>query len=216
MNPLRDQLTVVVLAGGKGERLGGVLKAGLKYQGISLLQYLLQSVSSELSGSVAQAPTVVVGDSVRLQPLVEAMPSACAIHWVSESPPFSGPVAGLQAAVQVLDSEWTLLLACYMPGASQGVHALRLAWERQEFGTDGAILVDSAGFRQPLLGCYRTEALRLALLSFNAQTSTGKGPSLRKVIARLNLAEVLAPAGSVADIDDWVDAQVWGIEKGMA
>ena len=42
----------------------------------------------------------------------------------------------------------------------------------------------------------------------------GKGPSLRSVIASLELARIPAPEQATADIDDWADAARWGIAKG--
>ena len=214
MNPLRELPAVVILAGGRGQRLGGVLKAGLEYQGRPLLAFLLSAVWAELATAEGDGPeTVVVGDRAVLEPLLSGVAQAASLTWAREEPAFSGPVAGLAAAVVGLTNEWTLVLACDIPGVRSGLQALAKA----QFGADGAVLVDAEGFAQPLLACYRTAALREAVTAVATQSSSsGKGASLRKVIARLNLAEVLAPASAVADIDEWADAQAWGVTKGSA
>nr|WP_246279702.1 NTP transferase domain-containing protein [Psychromicrobium silvestre] len=198
---------LAVLAGGKGSRLGGVLKAGLNYQGTPLLARLLSEVW-EVSAGSGEA-TVVVGDAVVLRPLLSGLPGAEAVRWAREDPPFSGPVAALAAALPHLGPGFVLLLASDQPAAAEGVRALLQAAP----GPDGVLLQDSEGRDQFLLGLYRVAALRRAVAQVIASGNSSQ--RLGAVIARLELARVLAPGRSAEDIDEWADAAQWGIEKGQ-
>lgn len=209
MNPLLEQPALVILAGGKGSRLGGELKPALEYRGKSLLASTLAAVRS-VAG--VHLPTVVVGAAERLRPLLDGHPGATEIRWTREEPAFAGPVAGLQAALELVSQRWLVLLASDLPDPEAGLAALFGA----ATGADGTLLVDASGRDQLLFGRYRVAALRAALQRSTAgsQTPRAKGPSLRAVIASLELARVSAPERALDDIDDWADAARWGITKG--
>lgn len=215
MNPLPkqpappEQTALLVLAGGRGSRLGGELKPALKYHGVPLLT---ATIAAAWRVAGRQLPTVVVGDSGRLRPLTGKLPGAAEIRWTSEEPAFGGPVAGLQAALELIEESWLLLLAADLPDPEMGLQALFQAVP----GADGGLLVDAAGRDQQLFGWYRVESLRAAVqrIGSGADSQRGKGPSLRSVIASLELARIPAPEQATADIDDWADAARWGIVKG--
>ena len=81
MNPTR-LWSVIVLAGGAGQRLGGADKAGLLVDGTSALERLL-------GGLPAAMPVIVAG--------VER-PTSRHVTFRQESPAGGGPVAGIAAA----------------------------------------------------------------------------------------------------------------------
>ena len=215
MNPLPERTAVaeatalVVLAGGRGSRLDGELKPALEYRGMPLLTSVIAAVWRIAD---RRLPTVVVGDPGRLQPLTGKLPWAAEIRWTREDPAFGGPVAGLQAALELIQEPWLLLLAADLPEPAAGLQALFQAVP----GPDGGLLVDVAGREQQLFGRYRVAPLRDAVQRAGSGTGAhpGKGPSLRSVIASLELARIPAPEQATADIDDWADAARWGIAKG--
>ncbi|GAA3699838.1 hypothetical protein GCM10022377_11060 [Zhihengliuella alba] len=135
---------MVLLAGGRGSRLGGVWKALLRRDGASLLSAALAAVVE----SLPRARVVVVGPDA-LRPALAESPHGSTVTLVREEPAFAGPLAavaaGLDAARDVAGhgsagepgpaSGLTLLLAVdYV--RPRGIVAA-LAARASELGTDG-------------------------------------------------------------------------------
>jgi len=126
----------VVLAGGRGSRLGAPSKPELALAGRRLLDIAL-------SAAAGARQIIVVGD-------VDVPPGVLRTR---EEPPFGGPVAGLEAGLALLEepAEWTLLLACDLPDAEAAVASLLAATPAADH--DGVCLLDGDGRFQWLLGC---------------------------------------------------------------
>lgn len=193
----------VILAGGRGQRLGVKSKPMCVVSGKTLLDRAVQSVQGAVSVVVAGPVVPLAGTSD--------------VVFVREDPPFGGPVAGLQAAwsAATLPAPWTLILACDVPGAKEGVQKLLSAAtstaERHE-SESGAVqsevvsgfsLVDEEGFVQWLFGLYRTADLGGRL------SDACRDQSMRSVVAGLTLQTVPAPRHVTADIDTPADVEVW-------
>ncbi|GAA2720790.1 molybdenum cofactor guanylyltransferase [Cellulomonas aerilata] len=203
----------IVLAGGRGSRLGGVSKPEVRVAGRSLLDRALDAT--------AGARHVVVVGPPRL-----ARPGVVA---VLEDPPFGGPVAGIDAGLAALDRLRAragtaagtdpdtqrgpdlpvLVLACDIPAAAGAVPALLAALA--DPGVDGAHLVRD-GHAQ-LVAVHRPAALRVALASLGqaggraaGHDGTGvRGVAVRALHARLRMAPVPDDDGLSADADTWDD-----------
>ncbi|WP_312178585.1 NTP transferase domain-containing protein [Arthrobacter sp.] len=198
----------VVLAGGRSSRLDGVPKAGLLYNGQTLLERTLEAVS--------HAGCVAVAGPAELEAFLPRERS----FMVREDPPFSGPAAAVGAALSALYGEgqtadgsrarpWTLVLACDMPASAGAVRALL-----SEAASDPAQSVmarDSSGALQPLAALYRTADL---LRAVNGQPDGLENLSMFRLLARVQWREVAVPEGSTADVDTWADAGKWGIRPG--
>ncbi|WP_144662687.1 NTP transferase domain-containing protein [Paenarthrobacter nicotinovorans] len=195
------EFNAVILAGGRATRLGGVPKPSLKYDGGTLLSHALQVARGA-------AAVVVVGPDVDGEPLPEPVLVA------REEPAFAGPAAAIAAGLAALKtgppSEWTLVLACDMPKAAEGLGRL---WEalKTNPSVEGVMAVSVDGRKQPLLGVYSTAALEREV------DAASHGPGLTdspvfKLLARLNLLDVGVPAGSTDDVDTWEDAAALGID----
>lgn len=187
----------IVLAGGRGSRLGGADKGALRLDGRCLLDRVLAACRGA-------ERVVVVGPRVDL-------PGHPDVLWAREDPPLSGPAAALVAGIAALDGRadppgHVLILACDMPFAADAVPALLAA----AGVADGASAVDDDDRPQPLLSCARRSALLAAVAA-----ATGDGPianaPLRAVLGRLDLAPVPAPRGSARDVDTPDDAARLGI-----
>jgi molybdopterin-guanine dinucleotide biosynthesis protein A len=180
-------LGAVVLVGGTAARMGGVDKAALEVEGVTLLERVLAAVMSA-------AEVVVVGDRV---------PTSRTVTWTVEDPPLGGPAAGLLAGLDTFATAPALVavLAVDMPKVNAGTVA-RLTWAVEaDPGVDGAVLVDPAGRRQTLAAVYRFAALSAARPPRHEQ----HGLPMRRLVAGLRLAEV-APVGDEArDVDTWDD-----------
>ncbi len=184
------EFDAIILAGGRGSRLGGLRKPELPVAGRRLVDRALASVSDARQ-------VVVVGDA--------DVPDGVAR--TREDPPYGGPVAGLAAGMAFLDDHapWTLVLASDLPEAEAAV-AFLLQAEPID-GDDGVCLTDGDGRLQWLLGYYRTEALRSRL------ADRGDPPlaAMHRLLAPLRLRGIATASRLTADIDTPRDARQWGV-----
>ena len=164
----------VILAGGRGSRLGGVDKSAIEFGGESLMERTLRVVKDA-------DRIVVVGR-------VEA-PGALV---VCESPPGGGPAAALGAALDHVSADFVLLVGCDQPFLSDALNILLAS----AYG-DGAVAIDGSGRRQHLMSILQAEALR----SVVAAQGHLQGLALRTLLDSLELQEVSVPSRSTLDID---------------
>ncbi|GAA3434766.1 molybdenum cofactor guanylyltransferase [Kutzneria kofuensis] len=168
----------VLLAGGRGSRMGGVHKPALVVAGSTLLDRCVQAVADA-------SPVVVVGP---------ATATARPVLWTREDPPGGGPVAGLAAGLALIgDASTVAVLATDLAG----VTANTVARLRAAVRADGAVLDD--GHTQWLIGVWRADSLRRVLLKDPA------GASLRSVLGALDYAPVTAEPGETVDVDTPAD-----------
>ncbi len=212
----------VVLAGGRGRRLGGVDKPALNAGGRTLLQRALDAVTG--------VPVVVVGPDRGLSDLVRT---------VREEPPGGGPAAALATGWLALPDlppdAVVAALAADLPGITRVVvQRLTEAMNRETGGPGnggdlvsadgsepgdpavtpalrdgpvrhpmgGAIAVDPDGRRQYLIGVWRQDRMARAL----SRRPDWTGRSLRELLAPVPVIEVPMSAADTADIDtpdDW-------------
>lgn len=159
--------TALVLAGGRGSRLGNEDKAALTIGGTSLLDHLLSSLPEGV-------PVVVAGSE---------RPTRRPVTFRRESPVHGGPVAGIAAGVEAVRTPVTALLGVDMPWA--GGLLEQLIAEFASCDAAALVPVDPAGFRQPLCAVVRTQALRSALLGLG----DCRGRSLRELMSLVDIHE---------------------------
>lgn len=185
----------VIVAGGRGSRLGGVAKPGLSLGGRRLLDIALAAASDARR-------VVVVGDL--------AVPEGVLL--TREDPPWGGPVAGVEAGLAALadHAPWTLLLAADLPDAEAAVaELLAAASSPAAQAADGVCLLDATGRLQWLLGVYRTDAVAGRMAARAAEGFT----AMYRLLEPLDLVGVVPRAASVADVDTPEDAARWGVEE---
>ncbi len=191
-------LGAILLAGGRGSRVGGATKPLFEIDGTTLLQ---RAVTAAKDASAR--PITVVG------PVLDP---TLAVEWVQEDRPFGGPAAAVVAALDSWtgalageDPEWTLLLACDLPGAEPAVRLLRHSLPLLPAETEGLCLSDASGRPQWLTGLYRTSALRSGAY---ALPDRGRGARARSLFDDVAIAVVAASADLTHDIDTWEDLEV--------
>jgi molybdopterin-guanine dinucleotide biosynthesis protein A len=178
----------VVLAGGRGSRLGGVSKADLVVGGVRLLDRVL--------GAVADAATTVVVGRV-------AVPQGVLV--TLEDPPGTGPAAGIVAGLDAVErpAEWTAVLACDLPDAAGAVAALRAAASGGE--GDAFAIRNREGGPEWLLGLYKTASLRAAAEAYGDPSNRSVGGLLGPLEPRL-----VDPGDALpGDLDTWADHARW-------
>jgi molybdopterin-guanine dinucleotide biosynthesis protein A len=134
----------LILAGGRGRRIGDVDKASLTLGGRTFLERALDAVGGA-------SRVVFVGPE-------DVAPAG--VERVQEDPPGGGPVAGIAAGLGRVSAEFVVVLAVDYPLVDAYVVADLVASVGE---SDGYVLRDDEGRDQPLAGCYRTESLRSAL-----------------------------------------------------
>jgi molybdopterin-guanine dinucleotide biosynthesis protein A len=195
----------VVLAGGRGSRLGGVRKPELAVDGRRLVDRALAAVSGARR-------VIVVGDAE----VPEGVPHT------REDPPYGGPVEALAAGLAFLAGgapgtvpgvsasaavvRWTLVLASDLPEVEAAV--VRLLAEDPRDEDDGVCLTGEDGRLQWLLGYYRTEALLARLADRGDPPLT----AMHRLLAPLRLRGIAVEPGLTADIDTPDDASHWGVD----
>jgi molybdopterin-guanine dinucleotide biosynthesis protein A len=138
--------SAMVLAGGTGQRLGGIDKASLELSGRSLLDHLIGALPDTV-------PIVVAGPS---------RPTVRAVTFRIEDPAGSGPVAAIAAALPAISTPCVAVIAVDIPWAAPVV--MQLIDELSRAGEVEAIIpVDAQGRRQLLCSVWRTSAVAAAL-----------------------------------------------------
>lgn len=194
----------VVVAGGRGSRLGGQDKPSLRLGAHTLLEIALTAVGD--------CPVVVVGPDRELPAGV--IPAV-------EDPPGGGPAAAVAAGVTALpglpDDALVAVLAADLPGITpQAIDRLCAALtidpdlvakssapQPEPFG--GALLVDSAGRRQYLAGVWRLDALATAV----RRRPHWHGAALRELLAPIRTIDVAGSENETADVDTPADWRRW-------
>lgn len=168
----RDAITLGILAGGRGQRLGGRDKAWVRHRGAPLAQNILVSFPGAFHERLVSARA----DDPRF--------SALGLRVVfDQRDDFAGPLAGLEALAAACQSPWLMTVPVDLDGVPAGL-ADELA-ARADGDADGVVASDATGL-QPLLGLWRTEALREhATAMLDARESAA-----RRLVARLRLARL--------------------------
>lgn len=179
----------IVLAGGRGRRLGGVDKAAIVVDGEPLLDRAV--------AALRPCRTVVVGP---------ARPTRSPVLWAREDPPYGGPAAALAAGLEALRTSGapaalTVVVAVDLPALATALPVLRAAVDPEDDACDGWVARDPDGRAQPLLAVYRTAPLRHAAERLRRSPDGIDGRAMRVLTADLRLREVPLDAASTADVD---------------
>lgn len=179
-------IDVIIVAGGRGKRMGGVDKAAVAVDGERLIDYLLDEVSVL---DALQQVVVVSSRNLSIRPGVKV---------TAEDPPFSGPVAAILAGTEELRdaaAERTAILAVDAPESATLIPELNEALD----GSDAqvAVIREAGGHLQPLCAVWDTESLWLAL---NEMGETADKPA-KALIAAAGAITELAGTGEERDYD---------------
>ena len=176
----------VILAGGTAVRMDGVDKAGVEYDGRTLLEHALAAVAGAVE-------VVVVGDPV---------PTSRPVTFVREDPPRGGPAAALLAGRDALLTrpDYLAVLAVDMPRVRTATFE-RLVTAAA--GRDGSFLADDSG-RRALAGVVELAALD------RVRPGEASGMALHRLLAPLDLGSVAAGPGEATDVDTWADLRDLG------
>ena len=174
--PMFDDVTAVVLAGGRSSRFGSD-KLAFEIDGRTMLDHAVAAV-----GAVTSHVILVLAPGTEM-PL--ALASAVAGH-VHDSSAFEGPLAALAAALEVIETPVALVVAGDMPRMVPAV-LQRLA---STVGTDRpAVNLEVPRRMQPLPMAISVEAARPAVAALLERGER----SLRALLTELGTASIPAP-----------------------
>lgn len=142
--PSRSQITGLVLAGGRGARMGGVDKGWVLHDGEPLVAAALRRLAPQV-GSVLISANRNVDAYRALAEVVTDANAGLALE------PFPGPLAGVLAGLQRATSDWIALAPCDAPALPADLVA-RLA---NATGDAGAAYPVAADRRQPAFALVR-------------------------------------------------------------
>ena len=164
-------MKTIVLTGGTSKRFGSDKSEAL-INGKTLLEYLTEGLNN----------LVIVGPVADVDAI-----------YVREEPVGAGPVAGIGAGMNAVDTELVSIFATDMPFAPRVQPQLL-----KSLINDAALPLDCDGYLQPLAGVYRTEKLRAALESLGNLENR----SVKELISKLNIDRVpLVETEFLLDID---------------
>lgn len=183
---------VIVLAGGRGSRLGGVDKATLELAGERLVDRVVRA--SRIAGA---AQVIVVGPD-------SAGSGADVV--LRERPEFAGPLAGIAAGITAVTAPWVWVLACDLEYPERvctvlGKDHLMASTSnsaRSAEEADGTLLIDGSGRPQWLAANYRSAALADACDHIGAEVVDAP---VRRALEGLHLRQLQVPTVLAADID---------------
>jgi ribosomal-protein-alanine N-acetyltransferase len=187
MEERHQDVTLVILAGGRGERMGGRLKALLVTpQNKTILETIIERLGPWVGAVVVTAPA-------RLRALLDPRKELAFVHDVQD-----GPAAALIQTATETTSEWLLVTGSDQPNVSETLlHRLRAT---AQGAVDAAVVTRSgSGGLEPLWGLYR----RSALLELSKEI--GGGAPLKAVLERLDVAVIergLLSAGELSSLED--------------
>lgn len=193
------EVGAIILAGGRGKRLGGVDKPLLDVGGVTMRARVVGAAREALG---PDAPIVVVGTPAPdLAPFGE-------VRVVREEPPFAGPVAALARGARELGSAThVLVLGGDMPRLSAEVLAVMVEHSRGIHARQVSLARDEEGRAQFLCALWPTAVLRDALARLSEEKNGLEGASVRRLygVASGRLHEIAlhhAAAVALRDVDD--------------
>ncbi len=170
------RIAAVILAGGRGRRLGGVDKAWLPWRGSTLIETMVECLHAQI-GEVRVDELLVVANQSRER--YAAIGLRCVADRRADYP---GPMAGLEAGLHATDAHWVLSVPVDAPHLPADLLPRLLA--RAEAG--GCARARDADGAQPLIALYRREQLLPSLV----QALNVGERAMHRWQAGMNIAEV--------------------------
>lgn len=167
--------SILILAGGRGQRMGGRDKGLVDWHGVPLVahvQRVVRPLSDDLVISCNRNQQAYAAYADQLVGDAEA--------------DFPGPLAGVIAGLRVARHEWVVLLACDAPLVDQAlINALR----EVAVSSDGAAMVRQGGYWQPMFSVLPRRVLPVLEQAWAAGERSLQKALLREAVQGLECAE---------------------------
>ena len=147
MEILNEIVPCVILAGGKGRRMGGKEKALIPLLDRPLLSYVLESVSGQVAPIALNINTNFEKFSKFGYPIIEDPIKG-----------HLGPLAGILASLnwaQEIDKEWVMTLPCDTPFLPKNIAQRMIEAKKGELDID-LVVARSRGFNHPVVALWKS------------------------------------------------------------
>ena len=147
MEILNEIVPCVILAGGKGKRMGGKEKALIPLLDRPLLSYVLESVSGQVAPIALNINTNFEKFSLFGYPIIEDPIKG-----------HLGPLAGILASLnwaQEIDKEWVMTLPCDTPFLPKNIAQRMIEAKKGELDID-LVVARSRGFNHPVVALWKS------------------------------------------------------------
>lgn len=179
----------MILAGGRATRLGGLDKATLQIGGRPLIDRVLEGLDNT-DGLPTPVRVILVGPTPTGHPRPH-------LDVVREDPPFSGPLAAVDAGVRAVGTAWVGILAVDIP---HGPAALaRLIAAAPEGAVTGLVAADERGRLAPA-ALLRTTETRARLVDLARRDGLANQP-LRALFQMAGVTPIVVSPELLADVD---------------
>ncbi|PWB50398.1 MAG: molybdenum cofactor guanylyltransferase [Candidatus Methanoperedenaceae archaeon] len=138
----------IILAGGKGKRMGYQEKALMAFNGKPLITYVIKSLEKVVDNII-----ISVRDKAQEELLVSVLPG---YTYVSDAYENTGPLSGILSSLMVCRDEFCFIAACDMPFINE--NAVKLLFRKCE-GHDAAIVRREDGYLEPLHAVYKCKPM---------------------------------------------------------
>jgi molybdopterin-guanine dinucleotide biosynthesis protein A len=170
---VNGSIAAIILAGGQSSRFG-TNKGLYDFQGQPLILRMIGIISGIARRIVV---SVAPGQSQSFRDVLDDT-----VEIVEDAEPFLGPLIGLKNALKAISEEYVLLAPCDMPFLKGELYKFLLG---RIGDLDAAILVLN-GYFEPIIGLYRSDALRKAV---DAVSQKG-GKKLTDILGDLTVTAV--------------------------
>lgn len=158
MNIARDQITGLVLAGGRGSRMGGVDKGLQLHRGVPLAQHALQRLTPQV-GRVA----------INANRHLDAYAAFGVPVWPDALPDHPGPLAGFLAGMAHAETPWLATVPCDSPNfPADLVERLAAAVAQRGAAIGMAVTIEGGEQRAQPVFCLMRRDLEASLRDFVA------------------------------------------------
>ena len=147
MEILNEIVPCVILAGGKGRRMGGKEKALIPLLDRPLLSYVLESVSGQVAPIALNINTNFEKFSLFGYPIIEDPIKG-----------HLGPLAGILASLnwaQEIDKEWVMTLPCDTPFLPKNIAQRMIEVKNRELDID-LVVARSRGYNHPVVALWKS------------------------------------------------------------
>ncbi|WP_170228433.1 molybdenum cofactor guanylyltransferase [Nesterenkonia populi] len=208
----------ILLAGGRGARLGGVDKASLTQHGRTLLKHWIEALSVRGAEEIVVVGPEHLKDQVSMLPYASKEPGGGGdpyvrerpnVTVVREEPAYGGPAAAVYAGMQALQAQTGHVLLLAVDVVDPGPLLNWLLDQAAGSGAEAVVPLDWEGRDQFLSSAVPVQALREQMLGLDAQTV--EGGRVRTLLAPIPHRRPVMPAHLGKDVDRPEDARRLGV-----
>ena len=211
----------IIVAGGRGSRLGGVSKPLLEHHGETLLEHSLNAVKD--AECIAVVGAHALAEAVTRY--MDNAPENQRVVITREYPNYAGPAAAVAAGRAALDdgpddesaqwpsedSEITVVLAADLLDPAPVIASLLEEAAKRPAGINAWVPQDAGGALQTLSCAITTSALRAAITEASEAHGSLENASMMRLLATVHMERLKLPDVDFSDVDTPGDAGRHGI-----